>query len=154
MEEVQIPEVQRKYKGYDNLKPHQFKPGQSGNPGGKPKGTVSLKEFAKRYIQELNDEEKIEFMAGLDKVDIWKLAEGNPDTKSEVTAKVTMADYLKSLDDEPIKRQIVADVTPVQDTKQEQGISDIQTQPSTTALPTPQVEQKYNPEEPAIGIHN
>jgi hypothetical protein len=36
------PDSQPKRGRADHLKPHQFKPGQSGNPGGLPKGTVQL----------------------------------------------------------------------------------------------------------------
>ena len=76
MEET--PEEQKRNKGWDNLLPHQFKPGQSGNPGGRPKGSISLKEYAKKYLAEMTDEEKEEFMAGLNKDTVWKMAEGNP----------------------------------------------------------------------------
>lgn len=77
---------QEENKDYPNLKPWQFKPGQSGNPGGRPKGSVSLKEYARKYLRELSDEEKIEFMKGLDKDIIWEMAEGRADTKSDVTS--------------------------------------------------------------------
>lgn len=66
------------------LRPWQFKPGQSGNPGGRPKGTVSLKEYAKKYLRELDEEEKLDFMKGLSKDIIWKMAEGNP--QSDLTS--------------------------------------------------------------------
>lgn len=79
-----------------NNRPWLFKKGQSGNPSGKPKGAISLKTWAKKYLQELTDEEKLTFIEGLNKVDIWKLAEGNPDTKSEL--KVT--DELKPIEDD------------------------------------------------------
>lgn len=66
-------------------KPWLFKKGQSGNPKGKPKGTFSLKTYAKKYLQEMTDEEKIEFMEGLPKEVIWKMAEGNPKQDTDVT---------------------------------------------------------------------
>ena len=59
-------------------KPWLFKKGQSGNPAGKPKGTFSLKTYAKKYLKEMTDEEKEDFMDGLPKEIIWKMAEGNP----------------------------------------------------------------------------
>jgi hypothetical protein len=59
-------------------RPWLFKKGQSGNPSGKKKGTVSLKTWAKKYLQTLSDEDKLTFMEGLPKEIIWKMAEGNP----------------------------------------------------------------------------
>ena len=68
-------------------RPWLFQPGKpSANPKGRPKGTFSLKTFAKKYLEKMNDEEKLAFMAGLPKDVIWKMAEGNPEQKSDVTS--------------------------------------------------------------------
>ncbi len=68
----------------DHLKPWQFKPGKSGNPKGRPPGP-SLKEWSKTYLMSLTDEEKLEFMTGIDKKVIWEMGEGKPETKTDVT---------------------------------------------------------------------
>ena len=73
-----------------NNRPWLFQKGNRANPGGRPKGSISLKEYARRYLQEMSDEEKLEFMKGLDKVDIWKLAEGNPHSTSDNKTELTI----------------------------------------------------------------
>ncbi len=59
----------------EHLLPYQFKPGQSGNPSGRPHGK-SLKEYAKEMLLAMTDEERQEFLKGLPKDKIWEMAEG------------------------------------------------------------------------------
>ncbi len=68
----------------EHLAPWQFKKGQSGNPKGRHPGK-SMKEYAKEYLSSLTDEERIEYFEGMNKIEIWKMAEGNPDTKTDMT---------------------------------------------------------------------
>ncbi len=68
------------------LKPYQFKPGQSGNPSGKPKGAVSMKTFAKNHLAKLPKKERIKFLNSLSSDIVWKMAEGNPDNKTDLTS--------------------------------------------------------------------
>ena len=70
-------------------KPWLFKPGQSGNPAGRPKGTKSLKTYAKEYLLSLSDEEKLEFMAGMPKKDVWEMAEGKAKQDVDIEATIT-----------------------------------------------------------------
>ena len=69
----------------ENNKLWLWKKGQSGNPKGRPKG-VTMKEYARLWLASMTDEERAEFMEGLPKEVIWKMAEGNPETKSDLTS--------------------------------------------------------------------
>jgi hypothetical protein len=71
----------------EQIKPWQWKKGQSGNIAGRPKGK-SMKEFAREYLNRMTEEERDTFMEGMDKETIWKMAEGNPEQKNENTGEI------------------------------------------------------------------
>lgn len=80
-DEKQVP----KTKNYDWLKPTQFKPGQSGNPNGRPKGPT-LKTWLKEHFETLTEEERAEFLNKVDPIKAWEMAEGKPQTQTDVTS--------------------------------------------------------------------
>ena len=86
IEEEEDTEQNRAY--YKGLKPHLYKPGQSGNPAGRPKGSKSLKDYARRRIAQMTPAEMEEFLTGLDKLDIWQMVEGRPNETKDVQITV------------------------------------------------------------------
>ncbi len=80
--------------------PNLFQPGVSGNPKGKPKGTFSLKTYAKKMLEEMPDDEKIAFLRGLPKEVVWKMAEGNPKQDTEVRGSLTIGEVLDDLEND------------------------------------------------------
>lgn len=98
MDETDISDVIEPESG-DNkdLRPWLFKKGQSGNPKGRPKGSFSMKTYAKNMLEEMSDEERQVFLAGLDKKIIWEMAEGKP--KQDIEADVTMTSKVISVDE-------------------------------------------------------
>lgn len=70
-----------------NNRPWLYKKGQSGNPGGRPAGSISMKVWLRNRFSTMNDEQREEYLEGMTKIDILKMAEGAPDTKTDVTTK-------------------------------------------------------------------
>lgn len=69
----------------EHLKPYQWKPGQTGNPGGRPKGT--LKDYVREKFKAMNSEEKEAFLSKIPLDVQWKMGEGNPAQESDITSK-------------------------------------------------------------------
>lgn len=63
-----------------------YKPGVSGNPGGRPKGT--MKEFISKKFREMTDEQKDAWLKEhkVQGIDQWKMGEGNPHSTEDVTS--------------------------------------------------------------------
>jgi len=70
-----------------HLEPYKFKPGQSGNPNGRPKGPT-LKEWAQEQIKNMPDDERIEFLRRIPPEVIWRMAEGNPSEDKKISITV------------------------------------------------------------------
>lgn len=85
----------------EQLKPFAFKPGQSGNPGGRPKG--GLKDYDRKRFLEMSDEDKEKFLSSIPSEVRYKMAEGNPATTTDLTTKGEAISFtvVKYGDDKP-----------------------------------------------------
>lgn len=63
-----------------------FMPGVSGNPGGRPKGT--LKDYVRKKFMEMSDQDKEEWLKEnkIQGIDQWKMGEGLPENKTDITS--------------------------------------------------------------------
>lgn len=80
-----------------------WKKGFSGNLAGRPRGKT-MKEYAREYLSKLSDAERDEWLEGLDKDTIWKMAEGAPSTKMDLTSNGQTIGSAKDLTDEELEK--------------------------------------------------
>ena len=69
-----------------NDRPWLWKKGQVVNPNGRPKGTRSMKQWVKEKLAAMSDDEREEYLMGIPKELVWKMAEGMPDAKTDITS--------------------------------------------------------------------
>lgn len=62
-----------------------FKPGVSGNPGGRPKNT--LKDYLRRKFCAMSDAEKEEFLKKVPEAEQFRMAEGHPHQTNDLTSQ-------------------------------------------------------------------
>jgi hypothetical protein len=85
-----------------NDKPWLFKKGNPGGPG-RPVGK-SLKEYSREYLACMTEEERQDFMDGISKETIWKMAEGNPDNKLQGDANAPITLVIKDINGNSITK--------------------------------------------------
>lgn len=83
----------------EHLRPYQFKKGQISNPNGRA-GGKSLKERVKERLAAMTEAELDKYLEGLNKIDVWKMGEGNPSNETEIKGKLTIAQVLDELDND------------------------------------------------------
>ena len=76
------PQEQAENRRYANL----YKKWQSGNPGGRPKGSISIKTYLKNKFEKMTDEEREEFLEWMPKLDIWRMIEWMPHSTTDITS--------------------------------------------------------------------
>jgi hypothetical protein len=77
-----------------DLKPWLWKKGFCPNPSGRPKGKT-MKQYAQEYILKMTDEERDEWLEGIDKKTIWEMSEGKPKQDLDIEANVTGPSVIK-----------------------------------------------------------
>lgn len=85
---LEVLKEQEKKNKAEHLASWQYKKGHSGNPGGRPAGKT-LKQYAREKLASMTDEEREEFLNGIDKRTIWELAEGKAKQDMEISGELT-----------------------------------------------------------------
>lgn len=72
----------------ETVRPWLFKKGQSGNPSGRPKGT--LKDYVREKFIAMSKKDKDAFLKKIPPETLWKMGEGNPHQTSEENVRGTV----------------------------------------------------------------
>lgn len=79
-----------------HLRKFVFKKGVSGNPGGRPVGSKSMKTYAKEYLENMDEDDRVEFLNAIDPKIVWEMSEGKAkqdlDIQGEITSKIISVD--------------------------------------------------------------
>lgn len=148
LENSKVPKQLRKYV---------FKKGISGNPGGRPEGSKSMKQYAKEYLESMPEEDRVDFLNNIDPKIVWEMSEGKPKQDVEHGGVVTISHVLDSLEDDSGQETLgqgVEDQPPVQDQEQAAAVGDVQAEQGSTPLQPEQMVPEHNPEIPPTGVHN
>lgn len=73
-------------RGNPDIAKFQWKKGVSGNPNGRPVGK-SMKEFAREYLTRMSEDDRILFLKELSPDLVFRMAEGNPANKTDITSQ-------------------------------------------------------------------
>ena len=88
----EITTIPTKVKKLGGITGKGFMPGQSGNRFGRPKG--GLKDYDRQRFLAMTDEQKEAFLAKVAPELRYRMAEGNPDTKTEHSGEVKIMPIL------------------------------------------------------------
>ena len=104
-----------------------FQPGQSGNTGGRPKGT--MKDYLRRKFIDMSDEEKELFAKNISAEMQVKFAEGMPKQENEHRGTLTISQVLDNLDNgQTISEQTMESEPSLQDSEQRGEVDTIPAQ--------------------------
>lgn len=70
------------------LAPYAFKPGESGNPNGRPKGSISIKDKVRQYLEEHPEAmtQVVGHFVHKNRELMWQMLEGSPNAKTDITS--------------------------------------------------------------------